>query len=105
MILAGFSGKVSFAKYTLGTAAGGIISLAAQLLLGYSMRHKPSAILALSSKLLVLAPAVLISGIAVFLTRQVNSTKLSSQSMEETPMATDEGEAAIENRTSIAELL
>lgn len=70
MILAGFSGKVSYAKYTLGTAVGGIISLTAQLLLGYSMRHKPSDILALSSKLLVIAPAALISGMIVYLIRQ-----------------------------------
>lgn len=70
MILSGFSGKVSFAKYTLGTAAGAVISLTAQLLLGFSMRHKPSDILAFSSKLLVVAPMALISAAVVWLMRQ-----------------------------------
>ena len=70
MILAGFSGKVSFVKYTLGTSFGAVITLAAQLLLGYSMRHKPSDILAFSSKLLVAAPVALISTMLVYLFRQ-----------------------------------
>lgn len=69
MILAGFSGKVSFAKYILGTAGGGVITLSAQLLLGYSMRHKPSDILAVSSKLLVVAPVTLITTFVVWLMR------------------------------------
>jgi len=98
MILAGFSGKVSYAKYTLGTAVGGVISLAAQLLLGYSMRHsRPSDILALSSKLLMVAPVVLIGGMAIFLIRQGDFAKRPSQSMEET--TTVEKEESTDDRT------
>lgn len=37
MLLAGFSGKVSFGKYALGTALGAIVSLTLQLITGYSM--------------------------------------------------------------------
>ena len=42
MILAGFSGKVNYPKYALGTAMGAIVSLTVQLLLGYSMSHNPA---------------------------------------------------------------
>ncbi|CAJ1970500.1 unnamed protein product [Cylindrotheca closterium] len=99
MILAGFSGNVSFTKYTLGTAGGAVISLAAQLLLGYSMRHKPSDILALSSKLLVVAPAVLISGFAIFLIRQGNSKKFPTLGTEEATTTTSTT-TTIDKRTS-----
>jgi membrane protein DedA with SNARE-associated domain len=43
MLLAGFSGKISFTNYLLGTVAGATISLTAQLLLGLLMRQNPVA--------------------------------------------------------------
>ena len=66
MILAGFSGKVNYPKYALGTAMGAIVSLTVQLLLGYSMSHNPAAIMANLSSFLVAAP-LSIASVGAFL--------------------------------------
>ena len=46
MILAGFSGRVPFVKYVTGSVIGATCSLSLQLLIGYTMRNNPSAIVA-----------------------------------------------------------
>jgi len=40
MLLAGFSNRVTFLKYFIGSAVGGIVSLSVQLLIGYSLYYK-----------------------------------------------------------------
>ena len=44
MIAAGFSGKVPYLTYFLGTSVGALCSLSSQLLLGYTMRNNPTAV-------------------------------------------------------------
>ncbi len=44
MLLTGFSGKVPFFKYATGTILGALCSLSLQLLVGYTMRNNPSAV-------------------------------------------------------------
>lgn len=44
MLLTGFSGRVTLSKFIFGSALGGLVSLGLQLLLGYSMRNNPAAV-------------------------------------------------------------
>ena len=44
MLLTGFSGRVQLAKFIIGSALGGLVSLGLQLLLGYTMRNNPAAV-------------------------------------------------------------
>jgi len=44
MLLTGFSGKIPFFKYATGTIFGALCSLSLQLLVGYTMRNNPSAV-------------------------------------------------------------
>mmetsp|Transcript_15969 Transcript_15969/g.34717 ORF Transcript_15969/g.34717 Transcript_15969/m.34717 type:complete len:333 (-) Transcript_15969:127-1125(-) len=44
MLLTGFSGRVTLSKFIFGSALGGVVSLGLQLLLGYSMRNNPAAV-------------------------------------------------------------
>lgn len=46
MMFAGFSGKVPYLKYIAGTSVGALFSLSAQLLVGYTMRNNPAAVVA-----------------------------------------------------------
>jgi len=62
MLLAGFSGTISFAQYALGTAVGAICSLSCQLGLGYAMRGNPAAlvgIVASVSTFVLMVPIVI----------------------------------------------
>lgn len=44
MILTGYSRKVSFFNFAIGTMAGAVCTLSLQLLLGYSLRNNPAAV-------------------------------------------------------------
>jgi membrane protein DedA with SNARE-associated domain len=46
MMFAGFSGKVPYLNFIAGTSVGALCSLSAQLLLGYTMRNNPAAVVA-----------------------------------------------------------
>lgn len=46
MLATGFSGKVPYTKYILGTACGACISLGVQLLFGFLLRNNPALIIA-----------------------------------------------------------
>lgn len=55
MLLTGYSGKVSFPKYALGTFVGAFCSLSLQLLLGWSMRNNPSSVVAVVGSISIFA--------------------------------------------------
>ena len=84
MVLAGFSGKVSYAKYLLGTAVGAIISLSVQLLFGYSMsRHNPATILANISTFLLVAPLSIASVAGMLYLRRRHLSNKTAAAAEE----------------------
>ena len=96
MVLAGFSGKVSYAKYLLGTAMGAIISLSVQLLFGYSMsRHNPATILANISTFLLVAPLSIASVAGMlFLRRRHLSNKTAAAAEESAEISKELEETA-----------
>mmetsp|Transcript_13364 Transcript_13364/g.19478 ORF Transcript_13364/g.19478 Transcript_13364/m.19478 type:complete len:351 (-) Transcript_13364:296-1348(-) len=55
MLLTGYSGKVSFPKYALGTITGAFCSLSLQLLIGWSMRNNPSSVVAVVGSISIFA--------------------------------------------------
>jgi len=61
MLLTGFSGRVSFIKYATGTMIGAFCSLSLQLLLGYSMRNNPAAVVGAVASISTFALAVPVS--------------------------------------------
>ena len=70
MLLAGFYGKVSFGKFALGTSLGAVVSLTAQLLLGYSMTPGGIASLDFSLAIVPLSVVICILLLRQFVTRR-----------------------------------
>jgi membrane protein DedA with SNARE-associated domain len=62
MLFTGFSNRVPFLKYAIGTVIGAIFSVSMQLLLGYSLRNNPTAVVgavASISSVVLLVPLVI----------------------------------------------
>ena len=63
MLLSGFSGKISFVKYMAGTFFGAIVSLSAQLAVGYGMKSRPGLVargIASASTFAIVTPAIIV---------------------------------------------